>query len=451
MNIKHSQKKNEIDMLSGPYAVKLLQVALPIAAMQMLQQFFNAADIAVLGNFAGDTAVAAVGANATVVAALLSLFTGLATGGNVCIARYIGQGEQNKISDALHTIMALSAVSGIFVLLFGQLIAKRILIIMKTPDEILGQATLYLRLYLFAMMFTVIYNFASAILRSKGDTKRPLYALAASGLLNVALNICFVVGLHMDVAGVAIATIVSNGIAAAATVWFLLKEEGNLRFYPNKLRLSKRPLIFVIQIGIPAGLQGMLFTVSNMLIQSGVNEFGSDCMAGNSIAQNYQYVGWFLVNAFGQAVVTFVSQNYGAGNYANCRKVLRYGMLISMSSALFFSVLFVIWSKPCLMIFTASPVVYTFGYIRLLTTTLPEFLTGWYELPAAALRGRGMSLAPTIISILGNVGLRIVWMKTVFVKWHSFLALMMVYPISWVLLGIAMTILYYQQVPKLDK
>lgn len=438
-------------MLHGPFAAKLLQVAMPLAAVQLLQQLFNAADTAVLGQFAGDTAVAAVGANSTVVATLLTLFTGLATGGNVCLAMYIGRGEQGKISDALHTIMALAGVSGLIVLAVGQLIARNVLILMKTPDEILAQATLYLRLYLFAMMFTVIYNYASAILRSKGDTKRPLYALAGSGVLNVLLNLFFVIICHMDVAGVAIATIISNGLCAAITVWFLLREEGMLRLYPSKLHFSRKPLIFVLQIGIPAGLQGMLFTLSNMLIQSGVNSFGPDCIAGNTIASNYQFVGWFIVNAFSQAAVTFVSQNYGAHNFDNCRKVVRYSMAISFSMATICSVFFFVFSDACMLIFTDSRSVVDYGYVRMLTCTLPEALTATYEISASGLRGRGLSVAPMVLSIMGNVALRIVWISTVFVKWHSFFALLMVYPISWILLGIAMNILYFIKIKQLDR
>ena len=324
------RKRNEIDMLNGPMAGRIVLMALPLAAISILQQLFNAADVAVVGRFASDTALAAVGANTPVINMFLTLLTGIATGGNVAISTLIGEGRSNKIKDAVHTVFTISLIGGVSIVVIGQIIAKPLLELINVPDDVIGQSLTYLRIYLFAMMFAVIYNFASAILRSKGDTRRPLYCLIASGIINVILNLVFVIGFSLDVVGVATATLIANFVCALATVIILIKEDSYLKLDLRDLRLDAVPLKFTLRIGIPAGLQGMMFSVSNIIIQSGINSFGADCIAGNTAALNYEFVTFFIISAFAQTATTYTSQNYGAGNSERCRKVMRYSMLLGI-------------------------------------------------------------------------------------------------------------------------
>ena len=308
------RKRNEIDMLNGPMAGRIVLMALPLAAISILQQLFNAADVAVVGRFASDTALAAVGANTPVINMFLTLLTGIATGGNVAISTLIGEGRSDKIKDAVHTVFTISLIGGVSIVVIGQIIAKPLLELINVPDDVIGQSLTYLRIYLFAMMFAVIYNFASAILRSKGDTRRPLYCLIASGIINVILNLVFVIGFSLDVVGVATATLIANFVCALATVIILIKEDSYLKLDLRDLRLDAVPLKFTLRIGIPAGLQGMMFSVSNIIIQSGINSFGADCIAGNTAALNYEFVTFFIISAFAQTATTYTSQNYGAGH-----------------------------------------------------------------------------------------------------------------------------------------
>ena len=439
-------EKNEIDMIHGSLADKLLKVALPLAAISVLQQMFNACDVAVVGRFGSPTALAAVGANVTIVNMFLTFFSGLATGGNVTLSNLIGQGKKERISDCVHTLFTLSLISAVLVLAVGQLIARPLLHIMNTPDNIMQQAELYLRIFLFAMMFAVIYNFSSAILRSKGDTKRPMYCLIASGVLNIILNLVFVLGLHLDVAGVAIATLLSNMVCAASCVFLLVKEEGEMHLNLKKLRIRKDVLMFTLRIGLPAGIQGMLFSVSNMIIQSGINSFGDDCISGNTAAANYEYITYFVVNAFGQTATTFVSQNYGAGEKKRCRKVIRESMGMALVLSALVGGCFLLGSRLWLGFFTTKEAIYEYAYIRMYSVVVLEFLTSFNEMGGAGLRGRGISLPPTIISILGSCIFRIIWMKTVFAWNHKILILMLVYPVSWIFLAACMLTAYTLQI-----
>ena len=430
-------------MLHGPLAGKILAVALPLAAMSILQQLFNAADVAVVGQFASSNALAAVGANTPIINMFLTLFTGLATGGNVAIATYIGRGIHEKVQDAVNTVFTLSLICAGIVVVVGQLAARPLLLLVNTPDTVLDQAVLYLRIYLFAMMFAVIYNYASAILRSKGDTRRPLYCLVASGILNVLLNLFFVIICKMDVAGVAIATLIANAVCAGATVILLLKEETPFRISFRRLHINKDIFRFTMRIGLPAGLQGMLFSVSNIVIQSGINSFGTECIAGNTAAMNFEFIAYFMINAFSQTITTFVSQNYGAGNYARCKKAfwMSYGMgslgSFAIGSCFFF------FGSFWLSLFTSSQEAIAFGMIRMTFIVFLEILTGTYEMPGAAMRGMGVSLLPSIITFLGSCVFRIIWVNTIFQASHELRTLLIVYPVSWILMGLVMFPIYF--------
>ena len=430
-------------MLNGGLSRKIIKVALPLAAISMLQQLFNAADVAVVGRFGSPNALAAVGANVTVVNMFLTFFTGLATGGNVCLSTYIGEGKTERVNRAVHTLMSLSLISALLVVIIGELLARPLLIWMNTPENILPLALLYLRIYMFAVMFAVIYNFAAAILRSVGDTKRPLYALIFSGILNIVLNLIFVVGCGLDVAGVALATVISNFVCALITLHFLFLDKGMLKFSFKHLALDKSALLFALRIGLPTGIQGTLFSLSNMIIQSGINSFGADSIAGNTAAVNFEYITYFVVNAFGQTATTFVSQNYGAGKCDRARRSLKLCMAFSIGISLIVGMTFLAGSRFFIGLFTDSDPVYEYAHIRMCYVVALEFLTSFNEMGSAGLRGRGISLPPTIISIMGSCVFRIIWMNTVFVWFNSPNTLMLVYPVSWILIGIAMMIAYF--------
>lgn len=435
-------KRNEIDMLNGPMTGKLIKMAMPLAAISILQQLFNAADVAVVGRFASDTAMAAVGANTPVINMFITLMTGIATGGNVTISTLIGEGKHDRIKDAVHTVFSISLVGGVLIVLIGQIIARPILNLINVPDDVIDQSVIYLRIYLFAMMFAVIYNFASAILRSKGDTRRPLYCLIASGIINVILNLIFVIGFSLDVVGVAVATLIANFVCALSTVIILMKEDDFLKFSLKDLGFDKELLKFTLHIGLPAGLQGMTFSISNIIIQSGINSFGADCIAGNTAALNYEFAAYFIVNAFAQTATTFTSQNYGNGNAERCKKV--YRQCFALSTGMCFAACIVIWISPkfWLSFFTADAAVLAFGLIRMRYVVILEWLTSLNEIPASTIRGMGVSLPPTIISITGSCIFRIIWMLTVFKWFNSYNTLMIVYPVSWVFLAVCMVPLY---------
>ena len=443
-----NEKKNKIDMLNGSLADKILKVALPLAAISILQQFFNAADVAVVGRFASKDAIAAVGANTSIINMFITLFTGLATGGNVAIATLIGKKRKDELSDAIQTVYTLSLISGLIIIILGEIFARSLLELIDTPADIIDSALLYLRIYMIAMAFGIVYNFMSAVLRSKGDTRRPMYCLIASGIINVLLNLLFVIVFKMDVAGVALATLIANIFCAAATVLILMREESPMKLELFKFMFVKKPLFYTLRIGLPAGIQGLLFSVSNVLIQSGINSFGSDCIAGNTAAMNFEFIAYFVVNAFAQTTTTFVSQNYGAGKKDRCRRATGICLIMGVSMCLVVSLCFFIRADMWLKVFTEEAGVLAFAFIRMRYVVMMEPLTGLYEVPASALRGYGIAMPPTVITIIGSCVLRVIWMYTVFRMFDSYGALIIVYPVSWVLISIVMGIYYLRSVKK---
>lgn len=437
-----AKEKNKIDMLNGKVAGKIFMVALPLAAISILQQLFNAADVAVVGRFATDDAIAAVGANSSIINMFLTFFTGVSTGGNVAISTLIGQGKKDKINDAVHTVFTMSLIAAVFIVVVGEIIARPLLVMTSTPANILDSALLYLRIYFGAMAFGVIFNFCSAILRSKGDTKRPLICLVASGIINILLNLLFVIVFKMDVAGVAIATLISNGLCAVATVIMLLREDDNMKLSLHRLRICKDPLLFAVRVGLPAGIQGMLFSISNVIIQAAINTFGSDCIAGNTTTLNFEFISYFVVNAFTQTATTFISQNYGARQFDRCKKILRLCWVFAVTLCLAVSSLFYFGSDFWIGLFTDSPAVIEFAKTRMMVVVMMEFMTANYEMTAASLRAMDVAIPPTIITIIGSCVLRIVWVNTIFAAFHQYWVLILVYPVSWALLMVPMLILY---------
>ena len=431
-------------MLNGPLAGKIFRFALPVAAASILQQLFNSADLAVVGRFDSSTAMAAVGSNAALINLLVSLFSGLSLGGTVTVANLIGSGKRQKISEAVHTSITLAAVSGLIVCVIGETLAPVLLKLMNTPDEVMRLATLYLRIFLLSMPLFLVYDFGASILRAKGDSTRPLYALTASGLINVGLNLLFVVGFHMGVAGVAIATDISNFVSAAIVVHFLRHEEETFRLSLKKLGIRKEYFKRIVMIGAPAGIQGMVFSLSNVVIQAAINGFGPNAIAGNTAGQNFEYMCYFVVFGFAQAATTFTSQNFAAGKTERCRKIYSRALLMAVVSTLTVALIFYFGRGLFLRIFTTDPDVSRYAVIRLMFVCLFEELTAVYEIPGGCLRGMNHSFTPAVITILGSCVLRLVWIATFFQIHHTLPFLLIVYPVSWVVTGTAMNLMYFR-------
>lgn len=397
--MEKAAKSKEMDMLNGGIAGKLILFAIPLAFSSILQQLFNSADVAVVGRFAGDTALAAVGSCVALVGIFVNLIVGLSVGPNAALATLIGQKKREQINDMLHTILTFGAVLGLLLMCLGMLSARVILELSGTPESVMSQALLYIRIYFLSIPFMVIYNFGSAILRSFGDSRRP--------------------------------------------------DEFQFRF--RDIKIEKNALKKVLAIGIPAGIQGAIFSVSNVFIQSGINSFGENAIAGSSLALNFEYFTYDIASAFAQTAVTFTSQNYGAGNVKRCKKVFWLCLLFGFGFTEILAIVFMIWDDFFVSIYTTSSAVAVYGLIRMHHVCSLEGLTATYEVESSALRGMGKSLEPSIITILGTVVFRLIWMVTVF-KWiPTYDMLMNVYLASWIFTGGAIFIVYWHHMKKVSK
>ena len=444
-------KTKEMDMLHGGLAGKLILFAIPLAFSSILQQLFNSADVAVVGRFAGSAALAAVGSCVALVGIFVNLIVGLAVGPNAALANLIGQGQRNRISGMVHTILTFGMILGVVLMGLGFLTARTVLEASGTPESVINEALLYIRIYFIGIPFMTIYNFGAAILRSYGDTKRPMYYLVLSGTVNVILNLIFVICFGLGVEGVAISTTISNMLSTALVLVHLHGKEDEFQFRFHKMHIEWKDLKRVLMIGIPAGIQGAIFSVSNVFIQSGINSFGEDAIAGSSLALNFEYFTYDIANAFAQAAVTFTSQNFGAGNLKRCRKTFWLCLLFGMGFTEILSIVFMIWDNFFVSIYTISDAVAVYGLIRMHHVCSLEGLTATYEVESAALRGMGKSLEPSIITILGTVVFRMIWMVTVF-KWiPTYDMLMNVYIASWVFTGGLIFIVYVLHMRKLEK
>ena len=459
--------KKSIDMTSGALWNKILLFALPLAASSILQQLFNSVDTAVVGRFASSQALAAVGSNSSLISLMINLFIGISLGSNVVIARYIGEKSEKNIHAAIHTAILVAIISGFFVMIAGQFIAKPVLLLMGTPEDVIDLAVLYLRIYLLGMPFIMLYDFGSSILRSTGDSRRPLYCLIVAGVINTLLNLVLVIVFRLGVSGVAIATVISNIVSSSMVIYILTHESEPIKLELRQLKISVKELKKILVIGIPAGLQGMMFSIANVCIQSTINSFGSSAVAGSAAALNYEFFAYFLVNAFAQAAVTFTSQNYGAGEYNRCKKIFRISLVFALVSCGILSGIFVMGREFFLRIYTTDADVLVFAsvvymgrefFLRIYTTdadvlvfarqriiiaTTLELLTAVYEISAGAMRGLGYSLLPAVITCVGSCVIRLIWISTVCKVVHVFWVLMIIYPISWVITGIAMMTAYY--------
>ena len=434
---------HEVDMVHGPLAGKIVLFALPLAASSVLQQLFNAADLAVIGRFASAEAMAAVGSNASVISLLVSLFVGLSVGANVVIANLLGSGRRDEIADAVHTVIALALSAGCALVVVGIFLAGPILRLMGAPENVMRLATLYLRIYFTGMPAMLIYNYGSAVLRSRGDSRRPFLSLTLSGIVNILLNLLFVVVFHLHVIGVALATVLSNCLAAGLILRFLITEEGEFHLDLRKLRMQKKYLSGVMRIGLPAGIQGMVFAISNVVIQSGINSFGADCIAGQSAAQYFDFMSYCVINSFSQATVTFVSQNYGAGDARRCKKVLRLAVLIGMSIDIALIAAMFLSRHTLIRLFTTEPGVIAYSMVRFEYALSVHWLIGSYEITGGALRGLGHSMVPALISTMGTVVFRLLYVFTFFPAHRTIETLILVYPASWIITGAAMVTAYF--------
>lgn len=422
-----------IDMLNGSMWDKILLYALPVAATGILGQLFNASDVAIVGNFASTdrvAAVAAVGANGPVIGLVLNLFIGIALGANVVIANAIGRGDRETVSRAVHTSVVASVLGGFIVMLIGQLLARPVLMMLNVPDDVFPLAMTYMRIYLLGLPVIFLYNFESAIFRSAGDTKTPLIALAVSGILNVILNIFFVTVLDMTVDGVAIATVIANLVSSVILGRKLLKSKLSVHIELNELRIDWKILWRILKIGLPAGIQSAVFSLSNIIISSAINSLGKVTMAASSAAFNVEIMAYYILNSFGQACTTFVGQNYGAAQIDRCRKTLKLciieGIIITGTTML----IMLLTGKYLIGLFNNDPEVIEIGFTRLKIVYTSYIFSLLYEVMSSYMRGYGISLVPAILTMLGVCGIRIAWIYTVFPMSRTFATIMTVYPIS---------------------
>lgn len=434
--------KAKVDMLNGPLFMKILIFALPLAASSLLQQLFNSVDVAVVGRFASSKALAAVGSNAPVISLLINLFIGISMGANVVISNHLGQRDEQSIRHAISTVTLVAAISGLLLMCLGIGVARPILELMDTPPDVLDMAVLYLRIYFIGIPFFLIFNFGAAILRSIGDTRRPLYILVVAGIINTVLNLIFVIGLGMSVEGVAIATAVANAISAAWIIQLLRNEPGALQLQFKHLRIYKKELKRMLQIGVPAGLQGMVFSISNVIVQSAINGYGAAAIAGSAAAVNFEYYCYYIIVACNGAAISFIGQNYGAQKYDRVRRIYRICLLMGLIGCFTANALFTWQNHFFLSFFTTDAEVIRYGAIRMEGVLLFQFIACSYEVTGSALRGMGESMLPTIMTVFGTCILRIIWVFAVMPHYTGFAHLMQVYPLSWVLTGTMVIIAY---------
>lgn len=426
-------KKQKLDMLNGSIWNKLPVFALPIAATGILEQLFNASDIAIVGNFAQTdktAAVAAVGANSPIIGLILNLFIGIALGANVVIANAIGRDDKQTVQKAVHTSMVVSVIGGVLVAIIGELIAEPLLTVLNVPDDVLELALLYLRIYFLGMPVILLYNFEAAIFRSIGETKMPLIALTLSGILNVLLNLFFVIVLKMSVNGVATATVLANVVSAGILYIKLVKSDKYIKVEFKKLRIDGKVFAKIMQIGLPAGIQSAVFAVANIVIQGAINSLGTVVIAASSAAFNIEIIAYNVMNSFSQACTTFVGQNFGANKIDRCKKTL-FLCLIEDAIASGTAILIVlITGKFLLSIFNNDPEVIEIGYTRLVIIFIAYIFSMLYEVMSGYLRGFGFSLVPAILTTVGVCVLRIIWINTVFPANRTFVTIMTAYPVS---------------------
>ena len=440
-NVK--KNKFEIDMCNGSIMDKLISFSLPLMVSGILQLAFNAVDIIVVGRFSGSQALAAVGSTTALINVFTNLFIGISLGANVLAARFYAAGKDREMSETVHTSITLALISGITMAVIGVLLAKWALEIMGTPDDVIGQSALYMRIYFMGMPFFMLYNYGAAILRAIGDTKRPLIFLIISGIANAALNMTLVIIFHMGVAGVAIGTIISQLISCVLVLTCLYWSEGSYQLRFSKLKINGAYMEQIFQVGVPAGIQSTVINLSNALLQSSVNSFGSIAMAGYTAANNILGFLYMSVNSITQACMSFTSQNYGVGKLKRMDKVLRDCAILSISIAAVLGGLAYSFGPQILTVYTSDPKVINCGMEILVYTSITYFLCGIMDLFPGALRGMGYSAVPMVLSVIGTVGTRIVWVFGIFPNHRSLSVLFVSYPVSWILTIVLQVMCFY--------
>lgn len=425
--------KEKMDMLHGSIWNKIPRYALPVAATGILGQLFNASDLAIVGNFTGadsTVAVAAVGANSPVVGLILNFFIGIALGANIVIAHAVGRGDEKTIRKAVNTSVLMALAGGIAIAVAGEFCIEALLRLLNIPEDVFPYALLYIKIYLLGMPAILLYNFEAAIFRSIGDTKTPLLVLAVSGLLNVALNLFFVIVLDMTVEGVAIATAVSNIVSAAILFVLLIKTDRSIHIDIRDIHFDKECFTKIIKIGLPAGLQSAVFAIANIVIQAAINSLGTVVIAASSAAFNIEIFAYYVLNSFSQACTTFVGQNYGAGQIKRCRKILLLCILEDALASATVIILVLLSGRLLLSIFSSDPQVIEIGYTRLLIILSAYTFSMLYENMSGYLRGFGDSLIPAVLTVIGVCAVRITWIYTVFQAYRTFTSILIAYPVS---------------------
>ena len=425
--------KRTVNMLDGNLPLNLILFALPVIASGIMQLLFNAIDMIVVGQFSGSASMAAVSSTGSLINLVTNLFIGLSVGSSVCIARRIGSGNAESVSRAVQTSLTIALLSGAILTIFGVLMSKTLLEMMKSPEDVIDLSTLYLRVYFTGMLATMVYNFGSAILRAKGDTKRPLIALIIAGMLNALLNLFFVIVMKMDVAGVGLASSLSSYVSAIIVVYVLIHDDGITHFDPRHLYIDKDSLFEISKVGIPAGIQGTVFSISNTVIQSSINSFGKIVMAGNGAAVSIEGFVYNAMNSFYQTCLTFTSQNVGAGKIKRVGKILLLCEIYVTLTGLFAGGLGYIFGHQLLGIYSTDSEVIAAGFIRLTYVCRVYFLCGIMDVLVGSLRGMGTSVLPMIVSLLGACAFRLVWIATIFKSNHTLMILYLSYPVSWIL------------------
>ena len=452
--VNNMKKSYEMDMCNGPILSKVLVYAFPLMLSGILQLLFNAADVIVVGRYAGSQSLAAVGSTSALINLLVNVFIGLSVGVNVLVAQYYGAKKEDDVNETVHTAVAISLVSGVFLVFIGFLLSRPLLELMGTPADVIDKSTIYMKFYFAGMPVIMLYNFGSAVLRAVGDTRRPLYYLTIAGVVNVLLNVFFVTQLNMDVAGVALATVLAQVISAGLVVRALMQSEGCLKLELKKLRIDKSKLKRIVRVGLPAGMQGAIFSISNVLIQSSVNSFGSIAMAGNTTAQNIEGFIYTAMNAVYQTNLSFTSQNYGGRKFSRLNR-------ITLTCVGVVTVVGLVLGLSCygageflVGIYSSDPEVVQYGLTRLSVFGMTYFICGIMDTMVGAIRGLGYSILPMCVSLTGACAFRIVWIYTIFQWNRTLMTLYLSYPASWIVTTIAHVVCFIiirKKLPKEDR
>lgn len=432
---KAKKSKYEVDMINGPLLGKIIIYALPLMASGILQLTFNAVDLIIVGRYAGSNALAAVGSTSSLINLMINLFIGLSAGANVLVARFYGGGQTKALKESVHTSVAVSIIGGFILIFVGLIFARPLLTLMGTPPEIIDSAVVYIQIYFAGMPVIMLYNFGSAILRAVGDTRRPLYYLSIAGVLNVSLNVLFVKVMNMGVAGVALGTVLSQVVSTTLLVRALIKCEGDYKLELKEIKITRDKFAKMLQIGLPAGIQSCLFSLSNVMIQSSINSFGATVVAGNTAASNIEGLVYTGMNAIYQTALSFVGQNYGAGKLKRIKKIsfMCIGLVFCIGLVLGQTAIF--FNGPLLKLYGTTGQEIEYGMLRMSVVCKMYYICGIMDVLVGILRGMGYAIMPMIVSLSGACVLRIIWIMTVFEHFRSLRVLYMSYPVTWTITG----------------